>query len=371
MAKARASHLRLLGGFGSVLFFWFSNSFMFAHLLNRLKESTMLSKPFTHEIESDPKTGWKVYVLKYQDPKDPMTSIMARIVPAAGSNLYSLEVGGTEVLVTPPDLSVLPGFRYGIPVLYPMPNRVRDSQFRFDGHTYTFTPNERSHFLHGLVHSLKWEAGTPTCDGKGITLKTWLNWNAASPDYRLFPFAHRLSLTYRLNEQGIRLDFSVENQDQKPLPFGFALHPWFRVLGARSATYLHVPAQKHMEAEGLLPTGKLESLDGSPYDLRKQVLLEKLDLDDVYWGLTPEQPAGYECRDKGVKVTLAASKEFTHMVIYTPKGQPFFCMENQTCSTDAHNLFAKGRQEEAHLLIAKRGKPVTGWVKIKIERQPQ
>jgi aldose 1-epimerase len=50
-------------------------------------------------------------------------------------------------------------------------------------------------------------------------------------------------------------------------------------------------------------------------------------------------------------VTLEASEIFKHMVVYTPSKRDFFCLENQTCSTDAHNLYEKGFTEEAHLLI--------------------
>jgi aldose 1-epimerase len=124
-----------------------------------------------------------------------------------------------------------------------------------------------------------------------------------------------------------------------------------------------------MEAEDLLPTGKLKALDGSPYDLRVPVSLANLRLDDVYWGMLPEHAPGYEARDKGLKVTLGASKEFTHMVVYTPPGKPFFCMENQTCSTDAHNLHARGLQKEAHLLIVDPGKSLSGWLYVKVERE--
>jgi aldose 1-epimerase len=161
----------------------------------------------------------------------------------------------------------------------------------------------------------------------------------------------------------------VANPAPKRLPFGFAFHPWFQILGTRAATYLRVPAQKHMEAEGLLPTGRLVDLAGTPYDLREPVSLEVLKLDDVYWGLTPERVPGYEARDKGIKVSLGGSPEFTHMVVYTPPGKSFFCMENQTCSTDAHNLYAKGLEREAHLLIAEKGKKVSGWVYVRVERK--
>jgi len=330
----------------------------------------MTKHRFSATVERDPKTGWNIGVLKYTDPSDPKRSLEARIVPEAGSNLYSLKIGGTEVLVQPAEWGTTPSLRYGFPVLFPTPNRVRDSKFTFDGQTYTFPANERTHFIHGLVHKLPWSAGPVSADATAASMETHLDWVASQPDFKLFPIKHRLSLQFTLDAHGVKLAFTVENEDTKRLPFGFAFHPWFQILGSRAETYLRVPAQKHMEAEGLLPTGELADLTGTPYDLREPVSLEELKLDDVYWGLTPERIPGYEARDKAVKVSLGGSPEFTHMVVYTPPGRPFFCMENQTCSTDAHNLHAKGLEKEAHLLIAGQGKKVSGWVYVRVEQIP-
>jgi aldose 1-epimerase len=36
-------------------------------------------------------------------------------------------------------------------------------------------------------------------------------------------------------------------------------------------------------------------------------------------------------------------------VLYTPRGERYFCLENQTCSTDAHNLFDRGFEGESGL----------------------
>jgi aldose 1-epimerase len=330
----------------------------------------MNTQLFSAAQERDSKTGWNITVLKYAGPGDSSRSLEARIAVEAGSNLYSLKLGGAELLAQPAEWGTTPSLRYGFPVLFPTPNRVRDSKFTFDGQTYSFPANERTHFIHGLVHQLAWKAGAAAADSKSASMETYLDWNSAQPDFKLFPIKHRLSLRFTLDTHGVQLAFTVQNQDTKRLPFGFAFHPWFQILGSRPDTYLQVPAQKHMEADGLLPTGKLMDLAGTPYDLREPVSLEALTLDDVYWGLTPESVPGYEARDKGIKVSLGASAEFTHMVVYTPPGKPFFCMENQTCSTDAHNLHVKGLEKEAHLLIAEKGQKVSGWVYVGVERKP-
>ena len=64
----------------------------------------------------------------------------------------------------------------------------------------------------------------------------------------------------------------------------------------------------------------------------------------------------------GLKVYMDSTDEFTHMQVFTPKGKPFFCVEKQTCSTDAPNLHARGFAEEAHLLTVKPGEVQEGQV---------
>lgn len=111
----------------------------------------------------------------------------------------------------------------------------------------------------------------------------------------------------------------------------------------------------------------METIEDGLHDIQKPVALERLDLDDVFYGMKPEQPAWFEAHEKRIKVTLQASEEFTYMVIYT--GNPeAFCMENQTCSTDAHNLHTMGYESEAHLLIVKPGETINMWVKYIIEK---
>ncbi len=50
-------------------------------------------------------------------------------------------------------------------------------------------------------------------------------------------------------------------------------------------------------------------------------------------------------------------------------GRPFFCVENQSCSTDAHNLYAQGKQELAHLVILAPGQSLNAWVEFTVSEQ--
>jgi aldose 1-epimerase len=324
--------------------------------------------PFSASKETDPGSQIQIVVLRFEDRKQPARSLEARIA-TAGANLFSLKSGDEELLVQAPSLAELATSPAGTPVLFPMPNRVRDGVFVFEGRRFQFPPNNGPNFIHGLVRRRPFQAGEPVARADEASASLWLDWDATQPDFALFPLEHRLTLTFTLSRDGLNIGYAVENKGSGRLPFGFGLHPWFRVPGERGAVFLKVPAAQRMEAVDKLPTGKLLPVQKSPFDLRRPTALAGLDLDDVYFGMTPDAAPGFEWRDRGIKVSLGASRQFTHLVVFTPPERPTFCIENQTSSTDAHNLHARGLAREAHLIIVEPGKTARGSVDWKISRK--
>jgi len=325
--------------------------------------------PFFAYKETDPQSKLEVIVLRHEDRKQPARSLEARVAPAAGANLFSFKVGDDELLVQPPTLAELATSPAGTPVLFPMPNRVRDGVFVFEGRRFQFPPNNGPNFIHGLVRRRPFHAGEPAVGNGEASVSLWIDWDASQPDFAQFPLEHRLTLTFTLKRAGLGIGYAVENKGSGRLPFGFGLHPWFRVPGERAAVLLKVPAAQRMEAVDKLPTGKLLPVQKTAFDLRHPTPLAGLDLDDVYFGMTPPAPPAFEWRDQGIRVSLGASRQFTHLVVFTPPERPTFCIENQTSSTDAHNLNERGLQREAHLIVVDPGKTARGSVAWKITRK--
>lgn len=337
------------------------------------RAAEQVQPPFAAGVQRDAETGWQLVVLRFSHPRAEDRSLTARIAPAAGGNLYSLAVGPDELLMQAPTLGELAEQRVGTPILFPTPNRVRDATFAFEGRTFSFEPNNHDNFIHGLVRKRPWQIGELRATRFGAMAEVFIDWDQDQPEFDRFPIEHRLTVTYTLKRQGLRIAYRVDNRDRQKLPFGFALHPYFRIPGAREAVFVEVPAAQRMEAVDLLPTGQLLKVAGTPYDLRKPISIETLNLDDVYFGMRPGRPAAFELRDRGLRVTLGGSKEFTHLVIFTPLGRPFFCLENQTSSTDAHNLWAAGKRRASHLLVVPPGGKATGhveWTVGRIEAAP-
>ena len=324
---------------------------------------------FVAEVIPDRATGWDLVVLRYRDPATPTRSLEVQIAPHAGSNLFSLKVDGNELLFQPAKLADLAEQKAGTPLMFPTVNRVRDARMVFEGRGFAFEPNSGKNFIHGLARRRPFQIGPLAAKGDRAVAETVLDWDEKQPEFSRFPIKHRFTLTYTLRKASLGISYRVENLDQARLPFGFGLHPYFRIPARREDVTITAPLGKRMEAVEYLPTGALLPVEGTPYDLRGGVPLAKLALDDAYLGMTPDKAAAFRLADSGLRVTLAGTADFTHLVVYTPPDKPFFCIENQTSSTDAVNLFAAGKKREAHLQVVAPGKSASGTVTWTVRRR--
>ena len=115
----------------------------------------------------------------------------------------------------------------------------------------------------------------------------------------------------------------------------------------------------------MISNGRLVAVDNTPEDVRTPTPVGRLNLDHVYMNILPGQLATVDYTTLGFKVVLTPTVEFTHIVIWT--GHPnAVCIENQTCSTDAHNLFAAGFTKESHLLTVAGGATSSGTISYEI-----
>ena len=319
---------------------------------------------FASRTETEAKI--EAIVLSHDGGGDKRKSMEAWIVPDYGSNLCRFSVGGKNVIDFVPDLLLKHDYS-GTPVLYPTPNRVRDGVFHWRGRSYRQTKSGALIVEHGLVHSERWEHGDAAVGKDYTNLHTWIEFRQGHPAFEAFPFPHRLTLEFRLSSQGITITYAIENLGSEEIPFGFGLHPYFMKLSGEQNTFVSIPADSVMEATPeLLPTGRLIDVEGTAFDLNAPRSIGELDLDHVYTGIRPGSSARIEYRDLGITVDLEATPDFSHAVLYSPRGEDFFCLENQTCSTDAHNLFEKGCARQSGLKTVRPGEKREGRVTYSI-----
>ena len=151
-------------------------------------------------------------------------------------------------------------------------------------------------------------------------------------------------------------------------PFGFGVHPYWKLDSRRGDNAVKVPCEHTMELVDLIPTGKLDAVEGTSLDLRDWVSLAGVDIDNAFFGRDPGQLGGLERRNSGLRLAIDASPELTHMIAYAPAGEPFVCVENLTCAPDAPNVFAKGYERESGLVAVEPGQAHAGWITWTVER---
>jgi aldose 1-epimerase len=326
---------------------------------------------FSYRIDQYPQTGWKlIHLFSHSGDGASVLSELA-LTPEIGSNLLSFCVGGVDYLCDVARKAHGHAI-LGTPVLYPTPDRVRNATFTFDGRTFTFRPNAGAEFVHGLVRHEPWDYDTPVVAADGISVTTRIVFAPGKPTYDRFPIRNMLELTFTLRETGMRFDFTVCNQDpSQRLPFGLGIHPYLRIHGPRESVRIQVPGDTWQDVNraDLLPSGRLLPVEQAPADLRTPTSLGGLDIDDLFRGLRPDAPQRIFYDHLGAQVTVTASEFFVYTPVYTPVGNPFFCVETQSCSTDAHNLYARGYQDVAHLAILDPGQILTAWIEFAVNSQ--
>ena len=307
----------------------------------------------------DEPTGWDVYVLSQGDTK-------ATVVPSAGANVMSLKHNGVEYFHQPESIGKLPGVSSGNPILYPTPNRIKGGAFNFEGKRYVFREDNQTH-IHGLVNRQPFQVESIHADSESVSVVMANRFDDTTERGKLFPWEHTFRMKVTLREAKVRWEYEVDNDKSgRNLPFGVALHPYVKYHGSRKDTYLTAPATSLMASAKQLPSGKLLDLNGHRLDARTATSLEGFQSDDVFLGMVPEKPAELEFRNVNRKIVFHASKEFTHLVVWTPD-RPYMGIENQTCSTDAHNLASQGMRDVAHLQICPPEEKRSGWVEYHVE----
>ena len=156
------------------------------------------------------------------------------------------------------------------------------------------------------------------------------------------------------------MEVTVSNPTADDLPYGFGIHPYFRLPfspgGDPEQTRVLLPASKYWVLKDFLPIGEVRPVE-SRLDFRTGQPIKGLKLDDVLTGLVfPGERAAARLVDLGKQAEfhLTFGTEIRELVVYTPADRPdVLAVEPYTQTTDAINLQTKGI--DAGLRILKHG----------------
>jgi len=165
-------------------------------------------------------------------------------------------------------------------VLAPWPNRLEDGRYRFGGREGRAEINEpdRNNAIHGLVRWATWSVEKR--EATGVRLSTTLEAQGA------YPWTIQLSLTYRLDPDGLAVACSVRNVDDAAAPFGVGFHPYLTVgTEVVDEALLTLPADRWIATDDrCLPIGE-RLVAESGLDFRAERPIDARRLDTAFTGL--------------------------------------------------------------------------------------
>ena len=290
----------------------------------------------------------------------------ARILPQAGFNLWYWTFEGKEILMEPVDITAF-GTKYGIPLLFPTPNRIPNGEYTWKGKNHVMTKRGERVVIHGLV---KDEPFTVTRLQAGADCAVCEAEIALTPGSALcegWPFPCTLRVTYTLCADGLHMEAAARNDGGEEMPFGFAVHPYFSKRGDANSVALTAPVRRLYEAdENLFPSGRIIPADEAHTVADGFHTVESLYVDNVYRGMTSDMES--KIRFPELTLHISGSDCFRNLVVYTPHDRPGYCIEPQTCSTNFINLHEQGFVDESGLLLLPPGKEFTCRVDYVVEK---
>ena len=234
----------------------------------------------------------------------------------------------------------------GIPLLFPFPGRISGKTLHWDGGQYPLTGDDgRGNAIHGFVLDRPWrviEANERFVEGQ---------FQASIDDPQLlshWPADFRIAVRYQLLGTRLECVLRIENPDDKPLPCGLGIHPYFRVpLGGANADDVQVrlPVSRRWELVDMQPTGVCVPLADGPA-LQAGRRFADIQFDDVFAGLAfgDDGLCRASLRDpaSGLALRLEFDQTFRECVVYTPAHREAICIEPYTCVPNAAALQARG-----------------------------
>lgn len=269
-------------------------------------------------------------VMELQDTR---SQIVVRILTTA-SNAYQMTVKGEDVIrrtwATLDDIRPRMGLN-GIPLLWPYANRLDEQAFYANGQKYSFDPGlgntgRGAIPMHGfLTGATAWKVMEAKADAKSAWVTSKLEFFRIPQYMKQFPFAHTLTMTYRLQDGALEVHTRIDSLSAEPMPVAIGFHPYFQVTDSnREEWHLSVGARTHWKLDDrTIPTGETEPITSILPD-PKNVAVKDVRLDDVFTDLERDDKglATMSLKGKTQQLDVVLGPKFKTILVYSPAPNP-------------------------------------------------
>jgi aldose 1-epimerase len=263
--------------------------------------------------------------------------LIVEVHPELGGSIARFECAGLPVFRAgsgpdPRDMACFP--------LVPFSNRVRDGLVPTPrgGLAIAPLPGFGPHPIHGLGWRRAWTVDAAATDSIAMT-----HAHAADANW---PFDYRARQDVRLDEHGLAVTLSLANESRDAMPAGIGLHPYFPATPLAALT-TEVADLWAADAE-VLPTHR-EPLPAA-LGFARGCVLAGTALDHCFGGWSGRATLLWP--ERGLALAIEADAALRTLVIYTPPGRDFFCVEPASHLNNGFQLAAAGVSDSGVRLLA-------------------
>lgn len=237
--------------------------------------------------------------------------------------------------------------------LVPFSNRIRVGRFAFQGREVALPLNflPERHAIHGQGWQIPWTVVGLEEDTATI---------AYSHKPGEWPWPYTAEQTFTLGDGGMSLMMTLTNNGDSPMPAGLGPHPYFvRTPRAR----ITAPVDRMWVSDDeVMPTELVTPPPGC--DPNAGIVAAEVAMDNTFtgWG----HRVDIEWPEWGARLSMEAPPPLDFLVVFTPPGEDFFCVEPVSNLTDAFNLSAAGR-DDTGITILGPDETLTGIVRFRPE----
>ena len=213
--------------------------------------------------------------------------------------------------------------------LIPFSNRIRNGSFLFQGQEINLPLNfpPEAHTIHGHGWKVPWDVTEVSANMAVIEFRH-------VPDE--WPFSYLARQIFTLTDSALTVNLQIINTGKLAMPAGLGMHPYF--VRTPQVTITTKTEKMWINDSETMPL-RLESVPETQW-LNQGLFVNQDVLDNLFtgWNRTaliswPEWKAG---------VRICASTPLDFLILFTPPGADYFCVEPVSNVTDAFNLLARG-----------------------------